>query len=393
MVAWRWASRESVRKFTTRHVLGAVLGVVALFLAFVAFLNLNDLAGQYQSSLPRELAFLAPVQQASSPLTVTVANVEDKASALNFIGLAWPALFAILVWLVGWFSESRSFKSIGWIWLDIAGLGRIANAQWCAGFSLDHCGLSARARCDSGIAADVVTAAASSQPGGSCRGKRSSARGDGLADGGVVCMSCAQHSFAAGKEDATGASRVESAGKRMHAGSPSPQPSPQGEGEAKAVSGPIAQRVIQEIRVEDKFALATARIHWQAEKGQTLPLLLRTGSVDASQFSKQCSETCPGNGQLEARPTIVAEKSGANDIEVQYEVRITKKEQETGFTLPVQYGLVNRLELTVLNNDVDVVSSQAVSVQRELPGAIRSRSSFSRRGSDAGVDGSREAAT
>jgi len=31
LFAWRWASRESVRKFTTRHVVGAMLGVVALF--------------------------------------------------------------------------------------------------------------------------------------------------------------------------------------------------------------------------------------------------------------------------------------------------------------------------------------------------------------------------
>jgi len=53
---------------------------------------------------------------------------------------------------------------------------------------------------------------------------------------------------------------------------------------------------------------------------------------------------------------------------MQYELRTTKREQETGFTLPIQYGLVNRLDLTVLNNDVDVLSSQAVSVQRDAAG-------------------------
>ena len=35
----------------------------------------------------------------------------------------------------------------------------------------------------------------------------------------------------------------------------------------------LAESVNQDIRIEDKFALATAKIRWQAEKGQMLPLL------------------------------------------------------------------------------------------------------------------------
>ena len=34
-----------------------------------------------------------------------------------------------------------------------------------------------------------------------------------------------------------------------------------------------AESITQEIRVEEKFAIATAKIRWQAVKGQTLPLL------------------------------------------------------------------------------------------------------------------------
>src|SRR5205807_31996 len=36
---------------------------------------------------------------------------------------------------------------------------------------------------------------------------------------------------------------------------------------------PAADSVTQEIRVEDKFVLAKARIHWTALKGQILPIL------------------------------------------------------------------------------------------------------------------------
>ena len=42
----------------------------------------------------------------------------------------------------------------------------------------------------------------------------------------------------------------------------------------EAVDSPsLADSVRQEIHVEERFALATARIRWQAAKGQALPLL------------------------------------------------------------------------------------------------------------------------
>ena len=44
-------------------------------------------------------------------------------------------------------------------------------------------------------------------------------------------------------------------------------------GETPTESQRVAESVTQQIRVEDKFALATAKIHWQAVKGQMLPLL------------------------------------------------------------------------------------------------------------------------
>ena len=53
-----------------------------------------------------------------------------------------------------------------------------------------------------------------------------------------------------------------------------------------------------------------------------------------------------------------AEKSGAFDIELQYQVQVTRKDPESGFQLPTAYGLVNKLNLTLENLDVDVVSPQ-----------------------------------
>src|SRR5262249_2709630 len=44
---------------------------------------------------------------------------------------------------------------------------------------------------------------------------------------------------------------------------------------------------------------------------------------------------------------------------------VVKRDNESGFMLPTQSGLINELTLTLANLDVDVSSPQAVSVQRE----------------------------
>src|SRR6185503_7727715 len=48
---------------------------------------------------------------------------------------------------------------------------------------------------------------------------------------------------------------------------------------------------------------------------------------------------------------------------------VTKRDNESGISLPTQHGLVNQLTLTVAGLDVDVLSPQAVSIQREMSGS------------------------
>ena len=53
---------------------------------------------------------------------------------------------------------------------------------------------------------------------------------------------------------------------------------------------------------------------------------------------------------------------------MQYQIQVTKRGTDSGFTLPVVTGLVNRVTLSLVNLDVDVFSPQAVSVQRGTSG-------------------------
>jgi len=95
--------------------MGMCLGLAAFILAGVAFLNLSEIAGHQRNELPRDVSFLAPVQQAGSALTVEVSNFADKFSMPDFIGYAWPALFALVVWVYGTVTNKQWFKNVGWI--------------------------------------------------------------------------------------------------------------------------------------------------------------------------------------------------------------------------------------------------------------------------------------
>ena len=129
----------------------------------------------------------------------------------------------------------------------------------------------------------------------------------------------------------------------------------------------MPESVTQQIRVEDNFALATAKIHWQADKGQTLPLLFEPAVLTHVNYPKSLKLEQSPAGSRSAQQ-LVAQSGGAFDIEVQYQIQVTKRDTDSGFALPVPSGLINRVTLSLVNLDVDVFSPQAVSVQRGTSG-------------------------
>jgi hypothetical protein len=122
VMVWRWTSRAGIYKFSPQHLSGLVLGLISFAVAVAALINLGYVAENQDLIVPRDLTFLAPVQQASSALSVEVANFEDKISVLDLIGYSWPALFAIAVWGYAWMTDKQWFKAVGGIlgWTLIA---------------------------------------------------------------------------------------------------------------------------------------------------------------------------------------------------------------------------------------------------------------------------------
>ena len=125
----------------------------------------------------------------------------------------------------------------------------------------------------------------------------------------------------------------------------------------------------QDIRIEDKFALGAAAIRWQADKGDALPLLFQPTVLTRLDYPTNLLELVPAPSGARAGQQLLARKKGTFDIKVEYQLPVTKKDAESGIALPVPYGLINRLKLTVVNMDVDVLSSQAVSIRRDSAGS------------------------
>src|SRR5262249_10253430 len=130
-----------------------------------------------------------------------------------------------------------------------------------------------------------------------------------------------------------------------------------------------AESVLHDIRVEDKFALGSVKIQWRAAKGDVLPLLTEPAVLTGIMYPSNSLRLVQGKVDGKLARQLVAEKEGKFDVEARYELRVTKTSSETGFTLPVQFGLINRVKLTVANSDVDILSPHAVSVQRDLAGS------------------------
>ncbi|MGO8925673.1 MAG: hypothetical protein ACLQU3_02080 [Limisphaerales bacterium] len=343
VAAWRWTDRAGVYRFSARHLAGILLGLIACVLALVALTSLGDLVQGQKGSVPRDVTLLAPVQQAGSALTVEVANLADKPTVLGYARYAWPALLALAVWAFGWITDRQGSKTVGWVlgWMLLtwAALrypngGTVVLAVLAAFLllqvvvpALRRLGQLPRrplpAQAPQTGAAPAVTA---------------------LLVGGLVWLSLG-------------------GGSRALASTNSPK------SVLPAKEAPVADSVTQDIRIEDKFALATANIRWQAEKGETLPFLFEPTVLTRLDYPTNALQLVQAPAGSRPAQQLLARKNGTYDIKVQYEVPVTKKDTESGIASPVPCGLINRLSLTVVNLDVDVLSSQAVSIHRDTAGS------------------------
>ncbi len=343
VLAWRRTVREGVYRLSSRHLAGTLLGLLALVLAAVAFINLCDLAQTQNRTVPRDVTLLAPIQQAGSALTVQVANLADQPSVLSFVGYAWPALLALAVWVFGWITETQGSKTVGrvlgWTLLAWAALrcpnGAPILLMVFAAFLLLQVVLPALRKLWQLPPKPLSVPPPAVQSG-------AAPAATALLVGGLLWLSLGNAALVRGADSKALPSSKDPA---------------------------LAESVSQNIRIEDKFALATAKIRWQAAKGQLLPVLFEPAVLTRISYPTNSLKLVQAQAGSKRAQQLLAQDNGTFDVEVQYQLQVTKRDNESGVALPVPYGLVNKLELTLVNLDVDVLSPQAVSIQRDTAGS------------------------
>lgn len=334
MITWRWASGAGVYRFSPRQLFGGLIGLVGVVLAGWLIVTSAAGANRNRSSLPTEVAFLAPVQQAGSALTVEVSNFPTQGVAAGWAVPALLVALALSVWLFAWVRRDDWFKQIagvlGWVLLAWAGL-RMPN-----GVPLFLGVVTAFVVCNVLIPALRCLWALPAKP----------AAESSPASAAVTLL--------------IGAILILGFGSQVIA-APSPV--------KLASRSTIPESVEQRMRIEEGFAVVTAKIHWSPQKGEVLTLLREPAVLTRLTLSKEVLKLVQSVEAGQRTQQLVAERSGSFDIEVDYQLQVTKSATESSMVLPTVCGLINRLDLTVAGLDVDVTSPQAVSIQRELSGS------------------------
>lgn len=333
---WRLASDQGVHKLTLRHLLGGILALAAAALAAIALAHLVDLARSARVEVPRDLRFVAPVQQADSALALDIANVPVGPS---WFASAWalaPALPGVLLWLYG-LASSKAWlrvlaRVLGWVLILWAAL------RWPNGAPLFF-GV---------LLAFVVLHVFVPWLWRWWRAPRKPAP-----DTGSAAAAAALLMF--------GAWLLEPAATLAQAD--------QATGPVPNKTPPLAESVVQEVRVEGQYAIGSARVRWQARQGDVLPLLHAPGVLTRIEYPTNSARLVQTAAADWRDTALLAEQTGLCEIRLDYQVQTVTRESERAFALPTAHGLVNRLTLTLVGLDVEINAPQAVSVQPVASGA------------------------
>jgi hypothetical protein len=426
VVMWRWASRHEVRKSGVRQLVGIGLGLVAFVIAAAIFVNLGELSSGYVNRFaPRDLTFVAPVQQAGSTLSLEVGNLPYKASQSGVGASVLPGLLALGLWIFSMVASSAALKFasriLGWTLLAWAALrlqgGAGAFFYVLVAFLFVYLALPAlrqlwrlSRRTEPGrqhpaqggapavaalLFAGLVWSSIVGTTNASPQGQRPDSyqpgpsaqvttqmenerqRRDSLVAGCSVAEWPAPHDSAPlalngprafndisddtddTEDDLPYVARCDRDGRTPTAvAATTPQ-----------TNLPVAQSITQDIRVEQKFALATVRIRWEALKGQALPLVFEPAVLTNVKYPTNSLKLIQAAAGSKRADELLAEQDGTFDLEVRYQLQVRKWETQSDFALPTQYGLINQINLTLADVDVDVFSPQAVSIQRETAGS------------------------
>ncbi|MBL9128420.1 MAG: hypothetical protein JNL97_12270, partial [Verrucomicrobiales bacterium] len=342
-----WAVRGP--RFRAQHLFAGLLGAISAVVAVVMVFQLRDLAKGTVLSLPNDLRFVAPIQQGDVSWRVQLANVEVAAPGWFTWGGALLGAVAIVVGLTAVVSSRRVARvaglAVAWCLLMWAALRSPAGATPFATTVGVFVGLqvllpsllrwwrSEGSVPPTGPSPESVT--------GTGTGAGAGAATVGL----LVALGLGASSIAVPRAAAAEAYTVG----------------------ATAVATITAETVVHELKVVDDYVQGRATVRWTPAVGRLLPLVLEPGVLLRSGHPSSAARLARVAWEGRWVHLLVGETNASAPVEfpVEFQARVTAKDGERGFTLPVLPGFVNRARLTLPGLDVDVVSPQAVLVRRE----------------------------
>jgi len=248
-------------------------------------------------------------------MDVAVSNIADKIPLKTELAVGWPVLAALVLWLMGWGAWAQL---AGWflvVWAALTLPNGATSALWALfvflAWNIGLPALKALWRWPRGAEPSPAAATA-------------------LIVGGLMCFGW--------------------------------------KASAEGVAQAMPESVTQSIRVEDNYALATAKIRWQATKGQRLLLVAKPAVLTHINYSARTLKLEEAPEDSAYSQQLAAQAGGVFDIEVQYQTPVNSQKGANSFTLPVPFGLINQLDLTLVNLDADIVSRQAVSMHSDHTG-------------------------
>jgi hypothetical protein len=126
----------------------------------------------------------------------------------------------------------------------------------------------------------------------------------------------------------------------------------------------IPDRVEQQIRIEGNHAIGQVVIRWNARGNQSIDLLREPGLI--THIEHNSSKTRVTDNDASPRTIrLIAIESGEHEIRFDYQVPIPTNHKQRGFNLPTQFGLINKIEITLAEAKSDLLVADAISVTRQ----------------------------
>jgi len=358
LIARSWITCVTGAAPGLRRVIGIVLGSLAFALTLVCLVGLLDAAEHQRSLNPREISFLMPIQMAGAAPVVEVANIADQDSLSTMLVSLWPAWFTLPLWLCAGLSGRTNNRRLCWIagWALLAwALLRLPNG---GSAFLSAMGVFLVLQVFLPVFALAVKWISERRP-------------KVQPDTSKAIVSTAMTVFLVGFVSLASSTKARASSESSR--------SPAASAAASDFSGPVAAEVIQDVRVNERFVNASAKIRWEAEKGQSLPLLRETAVLTGISYPSNVLKLVQARAQqggeesrLSALPhfvtELVASRRGIFEIELRYELRVGSRQEASGFVVPLQPGLVNRLKLTLVSSEMEVSSPQAVAMDHSEQG-------------------------